>query len=59
MPRGVNGHLAAKHVAMETEQGFDLAFHIVTTLNQVIYRALDLVMLEIVSPFLLFFHSRQ
>ena len=54
MPRGVNGHLAAKHVVMETEREFDLASHIVT-LNQVIYRALNLVMLAIVSLFRLFF----
>ena len=36
-PRGKNGHHAAKHVVMETERGFDLALHIVTMLNQVIY----------------------
>ena len=34
---GENGHPAAKHVAMETKRGFDLAVHIVTMLNQVIY----------------------
>ena len=37
IPRGQHGHPAAKHVVMETERGIDLAVHIVTMLNQVIY----------------------
>ena len=49
MPRGANGHLVAKHVAKETERGFDLVFHIVMMFNQVIYRALKLVTMAFVS----------
>ena len=40
---------------METERGFDLAVHIVTMLNQVIYRAMESVMPVTVSSEFLFF----
>ena len=40
---------------METERGFDLAVHIVTMLNQVIYRAMESVMPVTVSCEFLFF----
>ena len=49
IPRGENGHHAAKHVEMVTQRGFDLALHIVTVLNQVIYGATESVTLATVS----------
>ena len=59
LPRGANGHLAAKHVTMETELGFDLVFHIATMLNQVTYQVLKFVKMAIVTPFLPFRHQQQ
>ena len=59
MPRGVNGHPAARHVVMETEPVFDLVLHIAMMLNQVIYRALKLVMLAIVISSLRRFQQRE
>jgi len=57
MPRGMNGHLAAKHVVMETEQEFDPALHYAMMLNQEIYRALKVVILAIVSSLLQCFQN--
>ena len=54
MPRGENGHLAAKHVVMETERGVDFVLNIVTMSNQVIYCAMKPVTRATVS-FLLSF----
>ena len=45
-------------MVMETERGFDLAVHIVTMLNQVIYRAMESVTPETVSCELSFFVTR-
>ena len=55
--RGDNGHLAAKHVAMEAEEEFDLALQIVTMLHQKIYCTSVCVTSATVSCVLSFFLS--